>query len=575
MPHPRAQDVRRLCQNLKPIIGKRAEQLFQAYQAEDDEGKNQIQAYLEILASQLLPTSLDRPDADLIPPSAADAAGDYPVGQVVYAGKPQYDFAIREDECIQHIACFGRTGAGKTNLGFILFDQFHRQGKPVLVFDWKRNYRDLLALPEYKDVEVYTIGGGIAPLTFNPLVPPAGTKPKTWLKKIIQVIAHAYMLGNGTLYMLQQTLDAVYEEYGVYDHDPAQGPIQYPTFRDLLNKLKRHQASGREAGWLSSTLRALASLCFGDMDTLVNQGNNQVLDHLLKKPVILELDALTQSDKVFFIQALLLWIHHRRMAEGEREQFKHAVFIEEAHHVLSNERYSLVGGQSVMDLTFREIREFGECLVLFDQHPSQISLPALGNTYTTICLNLKHGKDVSTMAQAMLLDGEQKDLLGSLRVGEAIVKVQGRVPRPFMIHIPEFAIRKGRVDDAAVACHMRPILQQRGPFLDQTTNPLASPLRRGSVKASEQTPLQEIEAALLQDVQAYPASGVAARYKRLGISVRQGQKLKARLLQRSLVAEQQEHTKTGRLNRLILTEAGSELLARISPPEGPDPDVIT
>lgn len=139
-----------------------------------------------------------------------------------------------------------------------------------------------------------------------------------------------------------------------------------------------------------------------------------------------------------------------------------------------------------------------------------------------------------------------------------------------MIHIPEFAIRKGRVDDAAVACHMRPILQQRGLSPDQTTNPLTPPTRRGSVKASEQTPLQEIEAALLQDVQAYPASGVAARYKRLGISVRQGQKLKARLLQRSLVAEQQEHTKTGRLNRLVLTEAGSQALAGSPQVGGPD-----
>ena len=149
--------------------------------------------------------------------------------------------------------------------------------------------------------------------------------------------------------------------------------------------------------------------------------------------MILELESLTQSDKVFFIQALLLWIHHLRMTQGEREHFRHAVIIEEAHQVLSGERRSLIGGQSIMEITFREIREFGESLIILDQHPSQISVPALGNTYTTICLNLKHSRDVSAMGQAMLLDTKERDILGTLEVGYAAVKLQGRGARPFLI----------------------------------------------------------------------------------------------------------------------------------------------
>jgi hypothetical protein len=118
------------------------------------------------------------------------------------------------------------------------------------------------------------------------------------------------------------------------------------------------------------------------MDQLINSEENGSIDEILEKPVILELEALTQSDKIFLIQALLLWIHHRRMTQGEREKFRHAILIEEAHHVLSGERRSLVGGQSVMEITCREIREFGESLIILDQHPSMISLPALGNTHT-------------------------------------------------------------------------------------------------------------------------------------------------------------------------------------------------
>ena len=544
------EQVREMCRKLKPILGPQVEQLFLAYRVEDEEGKEQIQTYLDMLAAQHLPQSVDDSGVDLVPPTEEHASGDYNVGQVTYAGKPLYDFGIREKECIQHIACFGRTGAGKTNLGFILFRELHSKGKPVLVFDWKRNYRDLLAMPEFQEVEVYTIGGGISPLTFNPLIPPPGIKPKTWLKKVIQVIAHAYMLGNGVLYLLQTSLDAIYEEFGVYS-----GHVdRYPTFRDVLAKLKDYPARGREAGWLSSTLRALASLCFGDMDTLVNEGNNKMLDHLLEKSAILELDTLTQSDKVFFVQALMLWLHHRRMMDGERETFKHAVFIEEAHQVLSNERRSLLGGQSVMDITFREIREFGECMVLFDQHPSEISLPALGNTYTTITLNLKHAKDVGTMAQAMLLDGDEKDLLGSLKVGEAVVKVQGRIAKPFLIRIPEFPVRKGAVDDNVVRARMAPVLAAFQPAAMTATLALY-----GAQDTDVEAPLS-MEDRFLLDVKAHPDSGVAERYRRLGLSVRQGQKLKGYMLDRELVSEVQEHTKTGRLNRIRLTEKAERLL---------------
>jgi hypothetical protein len=67
---------------------------------------------------------------------------------------------------------------------------------------------------------------------------------------------------------------------------------------------------------------------------------------------------------------------------------------------------------------------------------------------------------------------------------------------------------------------------------------------------------KNLELAFLQDVQDNPDSGIAARYKRLGLSVRQGQILKARSLQQSLIQETIEVTKTGRITALSLTDKG-------------------
>jgi hypothetical protein len=129
----------------------------------------------------------------------------------------------------------------------LILQQLQEHGKPFLVFDWKRNYRDLLVSPEFQNVEVYTVGRTVSPFRFNPLIPPPGIAPKTWLKKIIEVIAHAYLLGNGVLYLLQESVDAVYRECGLYEGKPT----RYPTLRDVLETARKRDTKGREAGWRS------------------------------------------------------------------------------------------------------------------------------------------------------------------------------------------------------------------------------------------------------------------------------------------------------------------------------------
>jgi hypothetical protein len=457
-----------------------------------------------------------------------------------------YPFALREKEWIQHVGIFGRSGGGKTNLGFLLVRELVKNNKPFLVFDWKRNYRDLIVLPEFKDILVTTIGRNVVPLRFNPLIPPKGTDPHTWLKKIIEVIAHSYFLGEGVMYLLQKAINSVYRRFGVYEGTVT----SYPTFRDVLRWFDKYEAKGREANWLSSTLRAISTICFGEMNRLTNTGNQQ-LEELLTKRVILELDALTQSDKIFFIESLLLWIHHYRLREKEREIFKHAVIIEEAHHILSGEKTGLTGGESIMETTFREIREFGESLIILDQHPCQISLPALGNTYATIVMNLKHKKDVGAIAQCMMLDGSEKEYPGNLEVGEAIVRLQGRIMKPFLIQIPEFEIAKGTVTDEMLRDKMM------GYFNCSKANQL---LTRDVTHISESAKITEEEKIMLIDILKHPFSSITKRYAQLNINRRKGNALKDRLIYNKYIIPREIKLSTGRIMLLELSEKGKQYL---------------
>lgn len=67
----------------------------------------------------------------------------------------------------------------------------------------------------------------------------------------------------------------------------------------------------------------------------------------------------------------------------------------------------------------------------------------------------------------------------------------------------------------------------------------------------------------------HPESGIAERYMRLGISVRQGQKLKFRLLEASLVEDHEELTRTGRIRKIRLMEKGQRFLSKTSPGYAP------
>jgi hypothetical protein len=117
------EQVRQLCRSLRPILRDKMNEVFQAYCAEDAEGKQQIEAYLGLLSAKYLPSTLDSSQPGPIPPSEHQVKGSYTIGSVFYAGKNLYDFGLRENEWIQHVGVFGRSGAGKTNVGFLILKQ--------------------------------------------------------------------------------------------------------------------------------------------------------------------------------------------------------------------------------------------------------------------------------------------------------------------------------------------------------------------------------------------------------------------------------------------------------------------
>lgn len=423
--------------------------MWQAYQVADFEGRKQIEQYLRILSLQYLQATPDQPPAMFLPPPAEVLQGDYPVGYVILQEKTFGTFAIREDKWLQHMAILGRSGSGKTNLCYTLLGTLLYQQKPFLVLDWKKNYRALLKTKFGDQIQVYTVGRDVAPFRFNPLIPPPGTEPSSWVKKLIEILSHATYVGEGVMFILQNALEKLYRRFGLY----SGAVVTYPTMKDLLQEVQTMKVTGRAANWMASTLRAMGALCYGEMGKVVNVQRQTDLAELLRHPVILKLDSLTNIDKVFLIESLLLWIHNYRLnSDAPRERFHHGIIIEEAHHVLH--RQAPGARESIVDMLFREVRELGEGIVLIDQHPSLISLPALGNTNLTFTFNLKAREDVNTASNYLLLEEDQKEALGQLPVGRCLVKIQSRYPKTFMLKTLHAAIKNQFIPDDDIRAHM-------------------------------------------------------------------------------------------------------------------------
>jgi hypothetical protein len=441
-----AKDVEEKLRKLAPLGPRKADLGWLLYLSGETKERQATDELIDVLLYQKLQKDYKRKIL-LDPPSALTCYGEYSLGIVVYpSGKFYCPFGLRENEWIKHVLIAGMTGTGKTNLAFHILRELTKKKKPFMVFDWKKNYRDLLQLPEFKKTFVYTIGKDAVPFRFNPLIPPPNIEAGEWLVKMVDVLKHAYFVGEGVEMILREAIDWVYEHSGYYDGKRD----RIPTFhhvKDYVQK-KYGKVKGRESLWRASTMRILEALTFRhSLGPIVNSVVNLDISSLFENNIIMELDALSDVDKIFFTEAIILWLYEFRKNDGKREQFKHALLIEEAHHILSRKKENIEGNETIMETSLRQIREFGEAVIVIDQEPTKLSNSIKANTYCKITFNLGNGKDILEMSNCMALTNEDSEYVSLLEVGQAIFCLKGRVLTPLHIAIPKVKIIKGGVRD--------------------------------------------------------------------------------------------------------------------------------
>ncbi len=480
-------------------------------------------------------------------PPEKTAKGAIDLGTVIYE-KEKWPFGISTNELMQNMAIVGRSGAGKINIAFHILQQLVARNIPFVFLDWKRTVRHLIPRLK-KKISIYTPGRPLCKFPFNPFVVPPGVEANVYVNQLVDVMSEAFTLGDGSRSILRRVIAKLYSQDNLC-----------PTIKNIIAEVEKISDKGRVGGWKITVMRALESIEFSDIAAQDRLSQEQLASNLLHENTVIELDALSQESKKFLMPLLCLWLYYVRLKSTERETLKLVIFIEEAHHVLHRRDHT--AKESALEMLFRQCRELGIGMIVLDQHPHLLSPAALGNTHTTICLNQKEPTDINKAAALSLVDSEDKKYFSMLPVGQGIVKLQDRWTRPFLVQFPLVSVKKGAVTDDILA---------RYSAINQTKRAGSgrNNLLPGLVLSEcEQVPrvplfdnaLNEGGFAFLSDVLSYPDDGVKKRYRRLGISVGMGNRLKEQLLDQGWL--EAHVVKLGRTRKVLLrlTKQGKEAL---------------
>jgi hypothetical protein len=535
-------DPERLAEKLRPLMPQRAQRWLTARRSADQRLKDLIDHQIVGIAQR---TFGDLSSTVLLnlPPAAA-VKGSINLGTVVYAGD-RSPAGITPGELLQNVCVLGRSGSGKTNTSFHLILQLTDLRIPWLFVDVKRSARHLTPLLPHPPT-VWTPGRDLLPCAFNPFTPPPGLQPRVYAGQVVDLLADAYTLGDGAISILQSALAGLYERGNLA-----------PRVDDLLIAVAALPDKGRAGGWIITVRRALEALALAGI--AVSQGADQrgLIQDLLGHNSIIEIDALSASARQFFVPALCLWLYGERLVAEDREKLRLVLVLEEASHFLH--RAPGRARETVMETLLRQCREIGIGVIVVAQHPSLLSSAALGNTFTTICHNLKDVPDVNRAAAVLGLDEADKVCLRRLPVGQAVVRLQDRYRRPFLVRVPPVPVNKGSVTDGVLVGLLGGSGGGIGPDSAASARETPNLAGFGHVQVPD-APLSGEPLAFLGDVLAYPDDGVKARYRRLGFSGYKGNRIKRRLVREGWLEAQAVAVGNTRKVMLRLTSMGRSAL---------------
>ncbi len=465
----RSISVEEICRKLRPIFGNKIDEIYFRYSvSESKEEKEELMHFLSALYQKNLDKLLSK-GVLLEPPEKENVSGEYPLAVVNYAGRQLFQFALREEDWPRHVCISGMSGSGKTTFAYHVLRNFSQKNKPFLVFDWKKSFRPLINHDD--SLVLFTVGDDAVTNRFkmNILRAPEGISAKEWITVLSDLLAESFSVSFGVHKILVETIDELYEGWKIYEEEEKLGYTKrakfYPTFEHVSRLLedKMKKSKGREATWLESAMRIASVLTFGSFGKVVNyEGKKSVnIEDIINKRVILEMNSLGTIEKKFFCEFILTYLYKmnksRENSFSDRNEFKYAILVDEAHNIFLKDKTNFVR-ESVTDMIYREMREYGTALICLDQHVSKLSDTVKGNSACHIAFQQQLPEDMNDISRIMQLP-DKREMFSQLKIGTAIVKLSDRYTSPFLIEVSDASkLRSSEVTNENIKSRFRSFL---------------------------------------------------------------------------------------------------------------------
>lgn len=347
----------------------------------------------------------------------------------------------------KHGLVVGVPGSGKTTLMFSLLHQLwsspERDGTiPFIVLEpAKTEYRALKSIPAFRDdMLVFTLGDErTSAFRFNPFEVPEGIPLESHIGRLNACFVGAFNLFDPLPLLLDKAIRQVYEVKGWLD-DSVGGEkgVETPTLSDLCRvAVQIINQSGYSdklrSDFNAALIQRLDSLRRGSKGRMLDTQESIPFDILMRRPVVLELDSLSGSEKSLLMMFILTFVYEYAQAMRHYgSDLQHVLLIEEAHNLIgrqtSSSEYRANPQAESIQLFVRmlaEMRALGQGILIAEQLPTAIAPEAMKQTNLKVLMRMTAMDDRLEIGNTMDLGEEHLKAVTRFRPGQAFVYHEG------------------------------------------------------------------------------------------------------------------------------------------------------
>ncbi len=388
-------------------------------------------------------------------------SGDISIGKLRSSARGD-TIGISLKDLAKHMLIVGTPGSGKTTFSVSLLDRLWKDHHiPFLVIEPAKNeYRALIqSIP---DLQVFTPGKNfISPFVYNPFVPPRNVKLETYKSTLKTAFAAGVSMTTPLDKIFEDAINNCYSDFRWLDTYTVSDKGRIFNIADFI---RCFQKTFDEIGYTgdAKNIGRAGVVRLKALSNLFDNYYSVPIEDILRKPTIIELAAIENSDQKALIIALLLlsilgYVNANYVGEGG---LKNVILLEEAHVLLDAETNTGSGeanpaaiAQGLVKRMLAEIRSYGVGILIADQSPRKVGTDVVALTDMKMVFRLVENEDKQIIGNSTNMSDVQINRMGKLKPGEAFLFFN-KLDEPEEVITPDYRLENNisiSLDDASIA----------------------------------------------------------------------------------------------------------------------------